>query len=389
MSAEQLPLEAHVAALASLEGVGPSTLRWMLGLGPPTEVWERVRQGRLPRRPGPWEPGAEVRGGWVSQAARIEPAALWDRCVTAGIGVSTLGSPGYPAALLDDPDPPVVVFHRGDPDVLVRPMVGIVGTRRATGYGLRQAEILGHDLAGQGIPVVSGLALGIDAAAHRGALATSAATPVAVVGGGLDAPCPQRNRELAERVASQGVLLSEVPPGVRAAPWRFPVRNRIIAALSDALVVVESAGGGGSMHTVREAMSRQRDVLAVPGPIDSPASEGTNRLIVEGALVCQGVADVLSCLGVVPRQAARASSVAAAPRDDRPEPIGDAARVLDRIAWRPISLEDLAQGCDLDFAGVVRAVERLRADGWVETSGIWVERVAIDRRVRGSGGPPA
>lgn len=373
-----LPHEAYIAALASLHEVGPSRLRWLLSLGPPDEVWARVGAGRLPLPPPRVAP-AELRRDWASKAALIDPEQRWALCERLGVGVVSIGSPGYPGALADDPEPPVVLFHLGDPDRIAATRVGIVGTRRATGYGLRVAEQIGAALAGAGVSVVSGLALGIDAAAHRGALGRGGATPpgspVAVVAAGLEAPCPRRNRELADRVVEHGVVVSEVPPGVGAERWRFPVRNRIIAGLCDALVVVESAGAGGSMHTVREAMERGRPVLAVPGPIDSRASEGTNELIRDGALSCTGVDDVFAALGmVVPTTPAKSRP----PTDRRPPPTGPAARVLDAIGWRPASIEQLAQRCELDFSGVSGALATLETAGWIQRSGSWVERVARD-----------
>ncbi len=234
--------------------------------------------------------------------------------------------------------------------------------------------------------MVSGLALGIDAAAHAGALQVDGAPPVAVVGGGLDVPCPRRNRELAEQVARRGVMVSEVPPGVPAAPWRFPVRNRVIAGLADAVVVVESAGAGGSMHTVREAMARDRTVLALPGPVDSRASEGTNQLISEGALVCARVDDVLSAIGHVVERASTEPRLGA---DLRPQPVGDAAKVLDELGWRPVSAEQLALCSGLDFARLAAALVQLEADGWVERNGGWIERVARPDPVPGPGGGAA
>lgn len=385
-AAAELPHEAHVAALACLDGVGPARMRWLLGLGAPRQVWERASGRRLPGSGGP-AVDAALRETWAQQARRIDPASLWQRCVEGGIGVVTLGAAGYPPALLDDPDPPVVLFHRGDPDVLVGPRVAIVGTRRATGYGRRHAAALASSLSSVGVSVVSGLALGIDAAAHRGAVDAAAAAPIGVVGAGLDAPCPRRNLELAGQVAARGVLLSEVPPGVAAAPWRFPVRNRVIAALADAVVVVESARTGGSMHTVREALHRGRTVLALPGPIDSVVSQGTNHLIADGAVVCNGLDDVLVAIDhVVPREQAPLLDLSA---ERRPRPTGDAASVLDALGWRPSTVEQLARECDLDFARVSAAIGRLRADGWLEHDGSWVERIARGRQVHGPGVGPA
>ena len=388
MSPADLPHEAHLAAIACLDGVGPARLRWLLGLGPPHEVWERICAGRLPRGPGgPAAVDAGLRTRWRNQASSLSPAEVWQRCDDAGIGVVALGGAGYPPLLAEDPEPPVVLFHRGDPDLLGGPRVAVIGTRRATGYGRRHAMSLGRELTASGVSVVSGLALGIDAAAHMGATRVDGAPPVAVVGGGLDVPCPRPNRELARQVAGRGVIVSEVPPGVPAAPWRFPVRNRVIAALADAVVVVESAGSGGSMHTVREAMVRDRTVLAVPGPIDSRVSEGTNQLISEGALVCAGVEDVLAAIGhVAPPADAGPQS---APVDGRPTPAGDAATLLDEVGWRPVSAEQLALRTGFGFARIAAALVQLESDGWVERNGGWIERVARPGPVPGPGGGAA
>lgn len=369
----ELPHEAYLAALASLAHLGPVTFRRLLGLGPPVQVWEMVRAGRLPPRVlADLPPGSPGRAqGWRESARALDPAAVWARCVRLGVGVTSLGSSSYPQVLRQDPEPPVVLFHLGDPDVLAGPRVAVVGTRRATGYGLRFAHHLGSELASAGVCVVSGLALGIDAAAHAGAVDQAGAPPAAVVGGGLDAPGPVRNAALARRVARTGVVLSEVPPGVAAQSWRFPVRNRILAGLADVVVVVESGAGGGSMITVREAQRRDRPVLAVPGPVDSPASDGTNQLVSEGATVCRDADDVLCALGLegaVPRSPA--------PPDQRPLPAGPAAAVLDQLGWRPSSLDQLAAACGLGLEELSGALRWLEDHAWVESRGGFVERVA-------------
>ena len=243
--------------------------------------------------------------------------------------------------------------------MLARPRVALVGTRRATPYGRQVARDLGYDLAVAGVAVVSGLALGIDAAAHRGAVAAEAAAgAAAVVGSGLDAPCPKANRELCAQVAAGGVVLSEVPPGVAGAPWRYPVRNRVLAGLSQAVVVVESAGSGGSMHTVREALDRDVPVLAVPGPVQSPVSAGPHELLSDGAAVCTGAQDVLDLLGL--------SLGVPVVVDPRPEPVGAARMLLDAAAWLPTPVGHLAQAVDLPVVQVLAEVEQLRRDGWVE-----------------------
>jgi DNA processing protein len=185
-------------------------------------------------------------------------------------------------------------------------------------------------------------------------------------------------------------VLSEVPPGVRGAPWRFPVRNRIIAGLADAVVVVESPGVGGSMHTVREALDRDRPVLAVPGPVGSRASEGANELLRDGAAPCLDVQDVLLAIDhVLPAVSRQQRSAVAARSADEPErrltPTGPAAAVLDELGWRPTSLDELAQRCGVDFAGIAGAVLELERDGWVERNEGWVERIARVPDVRRTG----
>lgn len=388
--ADDLPHEAYLAALASLDGVGPARMRWLLSLGRPKDVWDRVREGL---RPSP-EPAlgitAALRERWRNDARALEPDEVWQRCVDAGVGVVAPGGASYPPALSLDPEPPLVLFHQGDPDVLDAPRVAIIGTRRATGYGLRTAELLGRELAEAGVVVVSGLALGIDAAAHRGAIAVQGAPPAAVVGGGLDAPCPARNLPLAIEVARRGVVLSEVPPGVPAAPWRFPVRNRILAALGQVVVVVESAAAGGSMHTVREALARDRTVLAVPGPIDSRASEGTNLLLSEGAHPCLSTDDVLMALGrPAPSPRDRLDRAAPSAAEARPRPGPQAAAVLEQIGWRPATVEQLALRTGLDFRALSAALGDLEATGWIARNGGWVERVAKHSGIAGprAGGP--
>ncbi len=381
-----VPHEAYLGALAALPSVGNATLRSLLTLGAPAEVWERVGTDRIPSEiRAALAPAVQAASsGWAAAARSVDPVVQWQRWRARGIGVISIGSPSYPPCLAGDVDPPIVLFHRGDVDVLAAPRVAVIGTRRATGYGRRLALDLGRGLAESGVCVVSGLALGIDAAAHHGAVAAAesqgpaaAAGPAAVVGGGVDAPGPSTNADLARRVVELGVVLSEAPPRTRPAPWRFPVRNRILAALAQVVVVVESAERGGSMVTVEHAQRRDRTILAVPGPVGSPASSGTNDLIADGAGVCRGVDDVLVALGI--------SAAATGPSlgEQRPEPAGDAAAVLGALGFSPTSMEALARDADLDLARLSVALGELERLGWAERRGPFVERVA-----RPGAGPP-
>jgi len=363
--------------MAGLDLVGPATLRRLASLGDPAATWELIRTGRVPESvcaARAVAPRSQVER-WRRQSETVDPESAWIRLRHLGIGVVAHGGDGYPRMLLDDPDPPAVLFTLGDPAVLDQPCVAVVGTRRSTGYGRGVAHDLGRELAAVGVCVVSGLALGIDAAAHAGAC-EGGAPPAAVVGAGLDRPCPGANLALARRVAALGLVCSEVPPGTRAQPWRFPVRNRVVASLASVVVVVESARTGGSMSTVDHAVARDRTVLAVPGPVGNPASEGCNALIAEGAGVCTGVGDVLAALGL-------SGLVRATPEDRRETPGGDAATVLDALCWRPESVEFLARETRLDLRAVVRGLDWLERHGWVRRTGGFVQRAAAP-----PGGPP-
>jgi len=209
--------------------------------------------------------------------------------------VLTRADAGYPSRLSEVPDAPATLHVRGrllDRDALA---VAIVGSRRATPYGLEVAETLAADLAARGVTVVSGLARGIDSAAHRGALRVGGRT-LAVLGSGIDVIYPPENRRLADEVAERGALLSQFAPGTPPLPQNFPTRNQVIAAMSLAVVVVEAAERSGSLITARLAAELGREVLAVPGRITAPESRGANRLIQDGAHVVMGWDDVVTVL---------------------------------------------------------------------------------------------
>src|SRR3954447_6997467 len=184
-------------------------------------------------------------------------------------------------------DPPRALFLRGagDADVLCRPTVAVVGARACSPYGAQVARMLGREFAAAGLVVVSGLARGVDGEAHRGALEAGGLT-VAVLGGGIDRDYPAAHAELARRIRERGLVVSEYEPGVEPAPWRFPARNRIIAGLSAATIVVEARERSGALITADLALEEGRDVLAVPGEITSPLSAGTNALLKLGAAPC-------------------------------------------------------------------------------------------------------
>ena len=208
-----------------------------------------------------------------------------------------LGDPGYPERLLDCADPPKALWGRGDPSLLERPTVAIVGTRRATAYGERVARELGRVLALSGATVISGLARGIDAAAHRGALDATGAT-CAVLGTGLNVVYPRGHAQLQLTIGERGLLLSELEPPNAAHGGSFPRRNRIIAALSTATIVVEAGVKSGALITAAHALELDRTLAVVPGPIDVPQALGSNELLRDGAVAIVSMADAVALLGL-------------------------------------------------------------------------------------------
>ena len=315
---------------------------------------------------------------------RLEAAKLW---LAGGSDrhVLTLGDAAYPPSLLATVDPPLLLYVQGDPAWLQRPAVAIVGSRHATAQGLDNARAFARALAEQGWVIVSGLALGIDGAAHEGALqaagvnagsavgsavrnpvgsavgsAAGNAGTVAVVGTGLDRVYPPAHRELARRVAAQGALISEFAPGVPPLPEHFPQRNRIIAGLSQGTLVVEAALRSGSLVTARLALEAGREVFAVPGSIHAPQSRGCHALIKQGAKLVESAADITEEL----RGPAQPPLAGLATEPDTSEPNGDAS-LLAALGHDPTTLDALqartgwptaelnARLLDLELAGQV------------------------------------
>ncbi len=222
-----------------------------------------------------------------------DAAAQHDKMAAAGAVLVTIADPRYPQVLREIFDPPILLFARGRVELLGSLMLGVVGTRRPTPYGIAVAERLSADLAHAGLAIASGMARGIDTAAHRGALAAGGDT-VAVLGCGVDVVYPSENKKLAAEVVEKGLILSEFPMGSIAFPQNFPIRNRIISGLSVGVLVVEGAQYSGSAITAKLAMDQGRDVFAVPGNITSKMSWGPNLLIKQGARLIQDWNDVIS-----------------------------------------------------------------------------------------------
>lgn len=263
---------------------------------------------------------------------------------------------GYPARLRELETPPEAVWVEGTLPAPEAKAVAIVGTREATAYGLRVAHDLGLAMARAGVAVVSGLARGIDAAAHRGALEGGGCT-VAVVGGGVDVPYPRGHRELQRRIAATGALLSEWAPGTPARTFAFPRRNAFIAALADAVIVVEAGHASGAHHTVAFGDALGRALAAVPGPINSPQSAGTNRLLRDGLHVLASLDDALALVGATPR-----------PDPERaPDDLdADARACWVALGRRALDLEGVVHATGLEWRAAVAAVSGLEVRGLVE-----------------------
>jgi DNA processing protein len=230
-----------------------------------------------------------------------DAAAQQEKMLETGTVLVTMGDPRYPPALREIFDPPVLLFARGRVELLQSLMLGVVGTRRPTPYGLAVSERLSSDLAHAGLAIASGMARGIDTAAHKGALAVGGDT-VAVLGCGVDVVYPSENRKLAAELAVKGLIISEFPMGATAFPQNFPIRNRIISGMSVGVLVVEGAQYSGSAITAKLAMDQGREVFAVPGNITSKLSWGPNLLIKQGARLVQDWNDVVSDLPVESRR---------------------------------------------------------------------------------------
>jgi DNA processing protein len=335
---------SHWLRLTLSPGVGPVTARALLqAFGLPYAVFE-----------APADAIAQVVGPRLSRAVcsidrdrerAVAEALDWARHETHHL--VTLADPDYPSQLLQIPDPPALFYLHGRRDALARPMLAIVGSRNATAAGAAHARGFARALSAAGWTVASGLALGIDAAAHEGALAGGAGT-VAVLGTGVDIVYPSRHAALADRIRADGALLSECPLGTGPSAARFPRRNRLIAGLSAGVLVVEAAPRSGSLITARLAADFGREVLAIPGSIDSPLARGCHALIRDGARLVESADDVLSELPATARtgdtREPRLSAPAHATEDPRiagslpgpPDPL------LDAVGHDPVSADTLA-----------------------------------------------
>ena len=298
---------------------------------------------------------------WRDHLRRFDERAYRERLAAGGYRFVGRSDEDFPPLLRSIHDPPPGLFVRGaaELELLARPAAALVGARACSGYGTAVVGTLARELAGAGLVIVSGLARGIDAEAHRGALATGGLT-VAVLGCGVDRDYPVAHAELARRIAAEGLIVSEYAPGVEPAPWRFPARNRIVAGLTAATVVVEARERSGALITADLALEEGREVFAVPGEITSALSAGTNALLKLGATPLTGAADVLASFGI---ESDRAVAV---------EPGGTAGNVLALVREAPAGADELVRRSGLGTGEVARALVELELAGLVAaTDGLY------------------
>lgn len=346
----------YLVALAAVDGVGPRRLRDLAtAFGGAAAAW-----GAEPAALARVVP-AEVAAAIAAAQRTRSPEAAMAAVAACGAQVVVLGDADYPPLLAETATPPYVLFVRGDAAALRAPAVAVVGTRAATAYGREATWRIVAPLARQGVAVVSGLALGIDAAAHEAAL-EAGGTTVAVVAGGIDGVYPPRHAALHARIVAAGCVVSEYAPGVAPTAGRFPARNRVIAGLALATVVVEAGDQSGALITAGCAADEGRDVLAVPGPITGAASRGTHRLIAAGAALATSADDVLAVLDL-DRRAADAVARAGLP-DDPAE-----ARLAATLSAVPAAADELGRRTGLDAATVGRALAMLELKGRARSGG--------------------
>ena len=298
----------------------------------------------------------------LARSSLVAAEVLLARAAAKGVTVVTPADDAFPARLRSIPDPPAMLFLRGRLDLVNGPAVAIVGSRDHTGYGRDVAHVLSVAAAKAGICVVSGMARGLDAVAHEGALQAGGAT-IGVLGNGIGVVYPAANRELYEQVETHGLLLTENPPGERPTVGAFPRRNRLISGLADVLVVVEAAKGSGTMLTVAAALEQGREVMAVPGPITSPTSAGTNQLLRDGADPLLHPDDLLEKFALV--SSARAADHG--PLDPPPCHLSATeARVFDALTVDARHVDDLTLAIGLPVGEVLGVLCGLELGGLVE-----------------------
>jgi DNA processing protein len=349
------PAMLDLLTLTMVPGVGPKTSRALIErFGSAGKVLD-APEASLRDVPGVGSRLAEK----VARARReVDAKAELELCRRSGVRIVASGDDGYPPLLGDIPDPPSLLYVRGTIEPADQLAIALVGSRKCTPYGIRIAERLASSLARVGLTVVSGLARGIDAAAHRGALASGGRT-IAVMANGLGEVYPPEHEELARDVAASGALISESPMGQSPLAGLFPQRNRIISGLSLGVVVVEATPRSGSLSTARHATDQNREVFAVPGPVDSLPSRGCHYLIRDGAKLVETVDDILEELGPLVREV-KTKAEEPSIRHPAELSLSDQERtLLGRLDDRGVAIDDLIAGTGLTASQVMATLSVL------------------------------
>ncbi|QDZ29251.1 DNA-processing protein DprA [Noviherbaspirillum sp. UKPF54] len=347
---------AHWLRLERTPGVGSGTARKLLAaFGLPQNIFSASHAAL---REVVSERVAEALLAPVSDGIRTLTDRTLEWAEQPGNRVLTLADTDYPQALLDITDPPCILYVKGRTDLLSSPALAVVGSRNATAQGISNAEKFSETLSQAGLTIISGMALGIDAAAHHGGLRGAGST-VAVIGTGANIIYPTRNRALAHMIAEGGCIVSEYALGTPVMSANFPRRNRIISGLAQGVLVVEAAAQSGSLITARLAAEQGRDVFAIPGSIHSPLSKGCHLLIKQGAKLVESAQDVLDELK-------HPGSLQPAPASAALPAVGIASSVLKALGHDPADLDTLAARCELDIAALHAELLTLELDGHIE-----------------------
>lgn len=326
----------YLNALNCIPLLGPKRITALTAhFGSARTAWEAPAEQfkQVAELTAPWQEIERMRAG-------IDPLRQWELLKKEQINCLALDDPPYPRLLKQISLPPPLIYFRGDLKKIDQPAVAIVGSRRCTFYGKEVAFRLSAELAGAGVGVISGMALGVDTAAHRGALDNSGYT-VAVLGCGLDHCYPPSNRNLMDELFARGAVVSEFPPGTAPLPINFPRRNRIISALSLGTVVVEATAKSGALITASCALDQNREVFAVPGNVGSPYSRGCHRLLKEGARLVESAADILEELSLdsFGGEQMTIDGISCALSEEEKD-------LLERIPYQPLHIDDIVRLSD-------------------------------------------
>jgi DNA processing protein len=353
--AAEASLKAWLALSLTLGLGGESTRRLLKEFGSPDAVF--VASISSLKSVVKADVAAEISKGIADDA--IAPALVW--LEDNNNHIVTLADSDYPQALLNIPDPPLLLYVKGRLDLLNRSALAMVGSRSATRQGMSNAEAFAKSLSYAGLCIISGMAHGIDAAAHRGALRGQGGS-IAIVGTGLDIVYPAANRELAHALARQGTLISEFPLGTPPLAANFPRRNRLISGMSLGCLVVEASLQSGSLITARLALEQGRDVFAIPGSIHAPQSKGCHALLKQGAKLVETAQDILEELGgllVSPAQAANSEG----PDSKGPDSKGQDTALLEHLGFDPVDVDMLSLRCGLTIAELSAMLLTLELSG--------------------------